>query len=61
MCAEFQGITFLDNLSSVGVVRTEELPHHRKCRSGSDNDSIRVFLDKDVNIGGVVRLHMLYD
>ncbi len=61
MYAQRQGIAFLDDLPSVGIIGAEELLHNIEGRRGRDDDRIRKSLQKSADIGGMIRFHMLYN
>ena len=61
MPAEVQRILFADGQPAVGVVRAEELLHHREGLGVCHDDGGGIGVHELLNIGGMIRLHVLHD
>ena len=61
MLAQVQGVALADYDAAVSVIGAEELLHHGESLGGSHNGSLGVSVQEDIDICGVVRLHVLHN
>ena len=59
MLAKAEGVTLAHDDAVVGIVGAKEVLHHAEGLFGGDYTCFRVDLHKVVDIGGMVRLHVL--
>ena len=59
MLAQVQGVALAHHDAAVSIVGAEEILHHGKRLGGGDHNGLRVQAQEFVDVGGVVRLHML--
>ena len=59
--AETERVAFFDDNLSVSIIRAKELLHHGKGLCAGHDGGILIKLHKFGDIGGMVRLHVLYD
>ena len=59
--AQGQGVPVADHHAAVGIVGAEHVLHHQKGQVGGHYHCFRVMSEEHVDVGGVVRLHVLDD
>ena len=61
VAAQFEGAAVLSYLAILHQVGAEEVVHHGESLGGGHHGSLGIGLEKAVDVGGMVRLHVLDD